>query len=190
MRFASLLLSFLFAAFGVSAQVNPQCSIVSVNGPFGIPQRGEPIPFTTTVKPIESKLTFKWTVSSGTIAEGQGTSTIKVYVGPNDANLTVKVEVGGLPQECVNVASETVSDLVGNLPIAKKIETFSLPLSSVSDKRFQDIADTVDHDPTSQLFIFIPADHIVRDALTKRLYRAIHDFDPLEDHLRRNSHRG
>src|SRR4051794_32096220 len=133
----SLLLSFLFAAITVSAQVNPQCPVISVDGPAGIVEYGEPIPFTATVKPPESKLTFKWTVTPGAIVEGQGTPTIKVSVGPDDGHVTATVEIGGLPQECANVASETVSDLTGDLPIATELDVFSSPLASISDKRFR-----------------------------------------------------
>ena len=175
MRFASLLLSFLFAAFGVSAQVNPQCPMVYVTGPRVV-SRGELNHYVVTVKPIESKLTYKWTVFSGVAEVGQGTPSVEVRFSPDVTAFTVRVEVGGLPQDCPNTASESTTFEVGPEPL--KLDTFSLPLSSVSDKRFESIAGAVDHDPTSQLFVFIPADHIVRDALTKRLYKAIHDFDP------------
>ena len=178
MKFVPLLLSFLFATITISAQVNPQCPNISVTGPAGIIQPGEIIPFTVTVKPTESKLSYKWAVSTGVIVDGQGTPTIKVRRGADELFPTATVDVVGLPEDCPKIESETSSDDSGITPRAEKLDTFSLPLSSVSDKRFQNIADTVDHDPTSQLFVFIPADHIVPDALTKRLYKAIHDFDP------------
>src|SRR6478672_1633785 len=126
MKIASVVLSFLFAALTVSAQVNPQCPNISVTGPAGLIQPGELIPFTVTVKPTESTLTYKWTVSRGIVAEGQGTPTIKVRVAPRDFDVTATVEVDGLPQECVKRASETVTDLTGDLPIPIKLDTFSL----------------------------------------------------------------
>lgn len=124
MKIPLLLLSFLLAALSLSAQVNPQCPAVSVEGPAGALQPGQPIPFTAIVKPTESTLTYKWRVSHGTIVEGQGTPRIKVRLRPDEPDVTASVEIGGLPQECLNIASETISDLAGNIPEAKKFEPF------------------------------------------------------------------
>jgi len=176
MKIASVVLSFLFAALTVSAQVNPQCPNISVTGPAGLIQPGELIPFTVTVKPTESTLTYKWTVNVGKIIEGQGTPTIKIIDVPVASTLTAAVEVGGLPSECPKTASETVSDLNGfSKPKAEKLDIFTLPLSSVSNKRFQSITDAINSNPTSQSFIFIPANHKVRDELVSRLYKMIHE---------------
>jgi hypothetical protein len=180
MKFAPLLLSFLFASITISAQVNPQCPNISVTGPAGIPRPGELIPFTVTVKPTESKLSYKWTVSTGVIVDGQGTPTIRVRRGPDEPYPTATVEIGGLADDCVKTASETGSDDSGITPRAKKLETFPLPfLSSINNQRFQSIADAISNDPTSQTYIFIPARKEVRDALIARLDKVIgHPFDP------------
>jgi hypothetical protein len=179
MKFASFVLSFLFAALTVSAQVNPQCPNISVTGPAGLIQPGELIPFTVTVKPTESTLTYKWTVDGGTITKGKDTATINVSVRPDASALTVSVEIGGLPDECPRTASETISDLNGSSPKAKKLDTFSLPLSSISDKRLQDVADAINDSLTSQSFIFIPASRKIRDELIARFYKFVrHGLDP------------
>jgi hypothetical protein len=176
MKFAALLLSFLFSALAVSAQVDPRCPVISVDGPPGIPQPGEPYVFNADVKPLESKITYKWTVSYGTIAEGQGTPTIRVRLRPDEFAPTATVEIGGLPDECPKVASEYA---VADPPLQpKKLDTFSLPLSSKSDQRFQIVAGAINNDPTSQAFVFLPAVKSIRDAFVQRLFKfARGDFD-------------
>jgi hypothetical protein len=174
MKFAPLLLSFLFAAITISAQVNPQCPTVSVSGPMGMINPSELIPYTATVKPTESKLTYKWTAHGGTIAEGQAEPTIKVRLEHGASNLTVTVEIGGLSEECPNRASETVSDLTGNQPIATKLDTFSLPLGSIDDDRFKSIAVELNRDPTSQLYVLVPSNRSALKPLIELLDRYTH----------------
>lgn len=76
---------------------------------------GEPIFFAVELKrDIEKKdLEFQWTVERGEIADGQGTSQIRVIseMGPSVA---ATVKINGLPDGCNNKASETV-------PIAEKL---------------------------------------------------------------------
>jgi hypothetical protein len=174
MKFSLLLLSLLLAALSVSGQVNSQCPTITVFGPDGIVDPGDVVPFKVTVKPTESKLTFNWTVSRGTIAEGQGTPTIKVRVGQDDPDVTATVKIGGLPQECVNVASETVTDLLGGEPIRVRVDTFSLPLSTISDRRFQIVGEAITDNPTSQFFVFVPTDNSIRETLISRLEKSVH----------------
>lgn len=64
-----------------------------------------PLTFTAEVSEADSqaKLTFNWTISSGTIYRGQGTPAITVS-GFGDS-ITATVEVQGLPEGCSNKAS-------------------------------------------------------------------------------------
>jgi hypothetical protein len=180
MKLAPLLLSFLCAAISISAQVNPQCPNVSVTGPMGMINPSELIPYSATVKPTESILTYKWTAIGGTIADGQGKSTIKVRVDDGASTLTVTVEIGGLSDECPNRASETVSDLTGNRPTPSKLDTFSLPLGSISDDRFKSIAALLNKDPTSQLYVLVPTNRAAWKPLIERLDRYTHsEFNPM-----------
>src|SRR4051812_29245282 len=64
--------------------------------------------FTAKVESIESKvkLNYKWTISAGTITEGQGTASIKVDTnGVRSGGTTATVEVEGLDSSCKNMAS-------------------------------------------------------------------------------------
>ena len=177
MKIPLLLLSFLLAALSLSAQVNPQCPTVSVEGPAGGPRPGELISFTATVKPTESKLTYKWTIDRGTIVEGQGTPIVKVRFAGRVSGWLASVEIGGLPSECPNTASESTS--IDYAPDPTKLDTFSLPLSSIRDDRFESIGSAISNNPTSQLLAFVPALPSVRDAFLERLNKAIRgDLDP------------
>lgn len=179
MKFVPLLLSFLFAAISISAQVNPQCPTISVEGPPGVIRPGELIPFTVTAKPTESKLSYKWSVSGGTIADGQGTSTIQVKLGPDEFHPTATVEIGGLSDECPKLASESLSGGDGP-PLSEKLDTFSLPSGSISDDRFKSIAAALNKDPTSQLYVLVPSNRLAWKPLIERLDRYTHsEFDPM-----------
>jgi len=59
--------------------------------------------------PKDVSVTYNWSVSAGIITSGQGTSVITVEAGNDDANCTATVEIGGLPRECSNSSSATVS---------------------------------------------------------------------------------
>ena len=174
MKFVPLLLSFLFATITISAQVNPQCPNISVTGPAGIIQPGEIIPFTVTVKPTESKLSYKWAVSTGVIVDGQGTPTIKVRRGADELFPTANVDVVGLPEDCPKIASETSSDDSGITPRAEKLDTFSLPFGSMSDDRFKSIAAELNKNSTSQLYVLVPTNRSAWKPLIERLDRYTH----------------
>lgn len=101
----------LFFAAGVLGQNNQtlNCPTLDVTG-GGIPEPDEPLTFTANVGDYDlSKLTFEWTVSSGEIIEGQGTSTIKVLHKNNRENITATVEVKDSSSGCVLRDSETGS---------------------------------------------------------------------------------
>jgi hypothetical protein len=177
MKISLLLLSFLFAGLSISAQVNPQCPTISVEGLPRPPKAGELIPFTVMIKPTESKLAYTWSVSTGTIVKGQGTPTIKVRIRSDESLPTATVDIGGLPEECPRSASESL--IYDPPPQLTKLDTLSLPLSSISEERFQKTADATNKDPTSQIYILVPSDKTVRDAFVARLDKYTHKgIDP------------
>lgn len=68
----------------------------------------------------DARPSFNWTVSSGTITSGQGTSAITVdATGAGGQSFTATVEVGGLPAGCANKASCTTN--VCTLPAATRL---------------------------------------------------------------------
>lgn len=63
--------------------------------------------FGLTMDPATEGLTYNWSVSTGTIVEGQATNGISVKAAKGDV-VTASVEIGGLPAGCGNVASATL----------------------------------------------------------------------------------
>lgn len=94
------------------------CPTLSVTGPAGAVAPGETMTFTANVSGGSGEtVTYNWTVSSGTITEGQGTPVIRVATTPDQAgtNVTATVEIGGVCEECPKTASETgiVAEVIG-----------------------------------------------------------------------------
>jgi len=86
------------------------CPTLEVTGPSGVTARGTIMPFVVLVsEPRLKNLSFAWTVSTGTIAEGQGSRVIKVRAPAANGtkSIVATVTVQGLPQGCRNVASDT-----------------------------------------------------------------------------------
>jgi hypothetical protein len=91
------------------------CPVIEISTPTDDPVKaGETLTFTANVAGIPTEnITYNWTVSAGTIVEGQGTSQIKVETAREMAggNLTATVEIGSerIAGICESTASETVS---------------------------------------------------------------------------------
>lgn len=98
------------AALLVVTPAPANCPTLEVTGPSGVTARGTIMPFVVLVsEPRLKNLSFAWSVSTGTIAEGQGTRVIKVRAPAANGtrNVVATVTVQGLPQGCRNVASGT-----------------------------------------------------------------------------------
>lgn len=83
------------------------CSTLTVSSPDEV-DVAKPYTFTANVSGIsaDTKLKYNWTVSGGTILEGQGTSSIKVDLsGLEIPEVTATVEVEGVEPSCANKAS-------------------------------------------------------------------------------------
>ena len=130
------------------------CPTLSLTGPAGIPKPDEPISFTANLSNEAEKynLKYKWTVSGGEIIEGQGTSTSKVLQKELGGNLTVTIEIIGLPKDCANTASETAGTDC-SFPIPKLIDEFTDSIAQKDKTRFDKIATDVKGDPTTQLYV-------------------------------------
>ncbi len=120
-RFSVLLIIFTFlslsgagSGFPLSAQPREQsqanCPTLQVTSPDQV-TKGEKLIFTVQVKGGDKNVTptFNWSVSSGSIESGQGTSTIEVGTGEleDDSTVTATVELGGYDRDCSTVTSCT-----------------------------------------------------------------------------------
>lgn len=135
-------------------KTDSNCPIVSVTGPAGIVAPGEMAAFTASVdtKGKELRLEYVWSVSSGTIVSGQGTSTIGVPQ-PNNSCVTVTVKIRGLPESCPSVASET--SCFDPPLLAVKLDEFVGSLAKVSAKRFVEVFNRAKDDSYAQVYIVI-----------------------------------
>ncbi len=108
--------------------------------------------FTVNVEKFDlGKLSFNWTVSTGEILEGQGTSSIKVSKKDYNENTTATVEIEGLPEGCSNTASETGA--VCRCMYPTLFDEFSIPTSRIEKVRLDNLINELGNNPNAQAFI-------------------------------------
>ena len=143
-----------FAGFA-SAQTNPNPNCPNLNvSSGGIVKPGEPMLFTAQVEGYgTSGLSFDWSVSTGEILEGQGTTTIKVLKKKdNRENLTATVQVKGLPEGCGNTASET-EPICNCIVPSVLFDEFSIPAPQIDKARLADFIIELQKNPNAQGYI-------------------------------------
>jgi hypothetical protein len=89
----------------------PPCPQISVSCPSEI-EAGQPVTFTASVTGGETGATwtYNWSVSTGTISSGQGTSTITVdTAGIGGQSVTATVSIGGADPSCNATSSCTTA---------------------------------------------------------------------------------
>jgi len=130
-----------------------KCPAVEVTCPDSA-RPGEEAIFTVSVDAAAAdlKYTYKWEVSAGTIAGGQGTPSIKVDTTGVAAPVTATVEVGGLPASCERRVSCTTAYVDG--------PRCGRPLDEYGDITFEDEQARLDNcaielqnDPTATGYI-------------------------------------
>jgi hypothetical protein len=92
-----------------SASARGDCPKLVITCPDEIPKLGRTYIVKLRVDRADParKLSYKWSVSSGKIVNGQGTPTLKVRFTEAGQSLTATVDVGGLPDACETSASCT-----------------------------------------------------------------------------------
>lgn len=116
-RALGLCAALFFASFttghvDVFAQDAAKCPKIAIDSKYVV-EKGTPMTFTVTLAGGDSNVspTYNWSVSAGTIASGQGTSSIIVETTELevDTNVTATVEIGGYDPACSSVSSFTAS---------------------------------------------------------------------------------
>jgi len=105
----SSVLLLLTLASVVRSQTLPRCGIAAMEGPAEVGS-GEPLVFKVKITGLihTTKPEFKWNLSAGAIAAGQGTDQITVdTVGVGGLDLTITVELAGAPPGCNGSTSKT-----------------------------------------------------------------------------------
>lgn len=105
-----ILLSFLFVGsiFGQDSA----CPTVSVDGPPDLPTKDKPEKFVVNISgKVMGKPLFAWTISTGAIIKGHGTSEILVSRDNYEGPLTATVEVSDLGPNCPVVYASATSEI-------------------------------------------------------------------------------
>jgi hypothetical protein len=107
----SLIAAIFLLSSGLYGQsTDSPCPSITVTGPAGMIGFGDAAQFSASVDGLESLIGigYEWSVNEGTIVEGQGTSAISVRTTKENqgANITVTVQVTGIPVGCTTSASE------------------------------------------------------------------------------------
>jgi hypothetical protein len=115
---------------------------------------GEPLTFSSTVTGGSGNITpvYNWTVSAGSIIEGQGTSTIRVDTnGLAGQSLTATLSMGGYTLDCS--ATCTVQ-----FPVTlecKKFDEFPNIARNDEKARLDNYAIALQNDPTSTAYVIV-----------------------------------
>ena len=139
---------------GGAASAQERCPTVRVSCPDSV-EVGEKLTFTANVTGGDSGVTptYNWTVSAGSIASGQGTSTIAVDTeGTEGQTITATVDVGGYDRACSTSQSCTTSVAAKAAP-AVKFGEYVTPDLSANKRKLDDFVLALQNDPTAQGYI-------------------------------------
>jgi len=114
-----------------------------------------PLQFVAQIRGAESgrKVSYQWTVSSGEIVSGQGTSSISV-IASKWASVTATVEVKGLTAECARVTA-SMTPICEPAPPTQLLDQFgNMPFSQVK-RHLDGFADQLRQHPGAQGYILV-----------------------------------
>lgn len=161
MRRAIYILAFIILAqAGLMAQTKPPirhfpCSTLRVECPSEPIKEGQLVTFTARVEYADpnAKLSFEWTISSGTITSGQGTSEITVKNdGTPGSSMTATVKVGGVAPECQNIASCTPTIWCG-VPLSRRFDQYGKLAFRDELARLDNFVIELQNDPGAQGYV-------------------------------------
>lgn len=153
-RFPVILMLLFTSSLFAQTAANSGCPGIDVSGPSGLVDPGETGRFTVQVEKEAGKdvlLEYVWSVSSGEIVSGQGTSEINVKWGAESVTATVKVR--GLPEGCRDMGSENQGCGL-RMPEAQLIETFRGRLREKDRTRFDKFVAALEADRNAKGIIF------------------------------------
>jgi hypothetical protein len=132
------------------------CPTVEVVGPAGVTAPGEAMFYRADVSGAggEKVTSYKWTVSAGTIADGQGTDQIRIVSTREQAgsNITATVTVKGPGESCVATASET-APVMANIVSMMPADEYGETSWEEERARFDNLLIQLNHDPKLHAFI-------------------------------------
>ena len=129
------------------------CPTLSVTGPGGVTNPGDTMTFTLNGGGSNS---VNWTVSSGTIESGQGTSSITVRTSKemSNGNVTATAEIGGLDAacKCPNTAQETAG-VAPTITLSRKVDEFGAQKDDEIKARVDNFYIELNNDPNAKGYI-------------------------------------
>ena len=169
----------LAAGISSSAQTSSDssCPVIQVFGPAGIIPPNEVASYRAEVDTKGQQLDLKyfWSVSAGKIISGQGTLNIEVRQ-PENASLTVTVEVNGVPEGCPIRASETglITDHLPPQPV--KLAQFDKTKFLGDKVELNKIVQIMSDHPNDQIYIILAYKKGASDERVRKRERVIADF--------------
>ena len=135
--------------------VQPVCPAIEIVCPTDI-ALGQPITFSSRMTggvPANTTAVYNWTVSAGTIIEGQGTETIKVdTTGLGGQTVRASLSVGGYNLECA--ADCAVSVPLPRL-ISRKFDEFPDIARNDEKARLDNYGIELQNDPTATAYVIV-----------------------------------
>ena len=157
-----------------------ECPTVSVTGPSSTVQPGETMTFTANLNGgSQDSPTYNWTVSAGTIVEGQGTPTITVSTeGLNDTTITATVDIGGLCASCPQV-SDSETGVIAGKPTYRETDSFGPLANDEVRARLDAYFVELQNDPSAQGYVinYGPAKQVTAREKLIRNHIAFRKFD-------------
>jgi hypothetical protein len=161
-----------------------KCPTVVVNCPTEPVEISRPVIFTADVIDVDPKaeLTYDWSASAGTIASGQGTSTITLDITKTGGqSITATVKIGGLNAGCPGIASCTLP--IGcPPPSVRKFDEYGDITLREEKVRLDRFAIQLQNEPGAEGYIIAydkrASDSQARSARAKDLLVKYYGFDP------------
>jgi hypothetical protein len=170
----------LTGGIGIAAQdVKIPCPSIKVVGPPGVTRLEEKMAFTAEIGNFNDRdiLRYEWTISSGRIESGQGTSSIVIPTSRemNLSNITATVKISGLGTGCPDAASETAGVAMEWYPT--KFDEFEKRTKDELKARFDNFYIAIQEDPAIEGLIAVELSKKdtarIKSAYLRALYDAI-----------------
>ena len=137
------------------AEVRPVCPAIEISCPTNV-ALDQPLTFTSRYSggvPANITPVYNWTVSAGTIIEGQGTDTIKVDTkGLAGQTVRASLSIGGYNLECA-------ADCAVNMPLPKiigeRFDEFGDLARNDEKARLDNFAIALQNDPTATGYVIV-----------------------------------
>src|ERR1041385_1207098 len=137
------------------AEVKPVCPAIEISCPTYV-AIDQPLTFTSRYSggvPANIKPVYNWTVSAGTIIEGQGTDTIKVDTkGLAGQSVRASLSMGGYNLEC---AADCAVTIPLPKPIGEKFDEFPDIARNDEKARLQNFGIALQNDPRAPGYVIV-----------------------------------